>query len=175
MFGFFFALGSLIISIIRVILDIVEMIARGVVLHKKDESWWAIFIPVYNDYALFRDTGKRKTLTAYIITSLLFTAMTIFIVLSMADSMGFEYFADTSIWTIASDIISHGGYLLIAGILFVILFIVDEILSVILFMRLAACFGKSPLFGLGLFFIPVIFFPMLAFNKKTYFSPSYDF
>lgn len=53
---------------------------------------------------------------------------------------------------------------------FVLLFIpgVNIIISLLLCLDLAAVFGKGTGFGLGLFFLPIILLPILAFGKAEY-------
>ena len=60
-----------------------------------------------------------------------------------------------------------GWYSLLAFIPFVgpIIFFVFSIISCI---KLSKCFGKDPAFSIGLIFIPIIFYPILAFDKSTY-------
>ena len=55
-------------------------------------------------------------------------------------------------------------------ILFMIPFvnIISLILSIIMYLELAKVFGKSAGFGLGLVFLPIIFFPILAFGDAEY-------
>lgn len=53
----------------------------------------------------------------------------------------------------------------------IILFIiplVGTIFSIIVSIELADRFGKSPVFGIGLAFIPVIFYPILGFGSAEY-------
>ncbi len=53
---------------------------------------------------------------------------------------------------------------------FLLLFVpvVNIIFSVLMHLALAERFGKSQLFGIGLCFLGVIFFPILAFDKSRY-------
>ncbi len=53
---------------------------------------------------------------------------------------------------------------------FLLLFVpvVGFIFTILYNLALAERFGKGPVFGLGLCFLPPIFFPILAFDKSTY-------
>lgn len=42
------------------------------------------------------------------------------------------------------------------------------VLTIVVSVKLAHVFGKGTLFGLGLIFLPVIFYPILAFGKAQY-------
>jgi hypothetical protein len=56
---------------------------------------------------------------------------------------------------------------------FIILFVpgVNIIFNLLLCLALAERFGKSTLYGVGIFFLPIIFWPMLAFGNATYSAP----
>jgi hypothetical protein len=45
---------------------------------------------------------------------------------------------------------------------------VNLIVYILVFIALAERFNKGALFGLGLFFLGFIFFPILAFGSSTY-------
>ncbi|RNC66710.1 MAG: signal peptidase I [Desulfuromonadales bacterium] len=46
--------------------------------------------------------------------------------------------------------------------------VVGIIISILVYIALAARFGKGVLYGLGLLFLGFIFIPMLAFDKSVY-------
>lgn len=56
------------------------------------------------------------------------------------------------------------------GLLFLLLAIpvVNVIVSIILCFKLASVFGKSTAYGFGIWLLPIIFIPMLAFGKSKY-------
>jgi hypothetical protein len=56
-------------------------------------------------------------------------------------------------------------------ILFMIPF-VNFVIMILLCIELAKSFGKSTGFGIGLLFLGVIFFPMLAFGNDRYMGPA---
>lgn len=45
---------------------------------------------------------------------------------------------------------------------------VNIVMAVILAIDLAKCFGKSAGYGVGLFLLPIVFYPMLAFDDAKY-------
>ena len=49
--------------------------------------------------------------------------------------------------------------------------VVNVIAAILVCLAVAKCFGKSDLYGIGLFFLGVIFFPMLGFGAATYTKP----
>ncbi len=50
--------------------------------------------------------------------------------------------------------------------------IVNVVISLIVYLDLARSFDRSALFGVGLFFLGIIFFPILAFGDARYRGPS---
>ena len=46
--------------------------------------------------------------------------------------------------------------------------VVNWIIIAIIYTDLAKSFDKDPIFGIGLLFLPIIFFPILAFDSSTY-------
>lgn len=58
--------------------------------------------------------------------------------------------------------------LIILLIIPVVNFVASIVLSIIVNINLAKAFGKSGAFAVGLIFLPVIFFPILAFGKAEY-------
>jgi len=49
--------------------------------------------------------------------------------------------------------------------------VANFVVSVIITFDFARVFGKSTGFGFGLFFLPIIFYPILAFSDATYIGP----
>ena len=56
-------------------------------------------------------------------------------------------------------------------VLFLIPF-VNFIISIVVALDVAKSFGKSPAFGVGLAFLPMIFYPMLGFGDAKYVGPA---
>ena len=56
---------------------------------------------------------------------------------------------------------------------FILLFVpcVNVVIIIMLYMELAKCFGKDPIYGLGLYFLMPIFVPMLGFGSARYQGP----
>ncbi len=59
-------------------------------------------------------------------------------------------------------------------VLYLILPIVNIIFMIKLSLELARVFGKDDAFGLGLFFLPFIFMPMLAFGEALYMKDEFN-
>ena len=46
--------------------------------------------------------------------------------------------------------------------------IVSIAIYLLILLSLASKFDKGPLFGVGLFFLPIVFFPLLGFDRSKY-------
>lgn len=59
------------------------------------------------------------------------------------------------------------------GLLFLLLFIplAQFIVMIILYVKLSQAFGYGAGFAVGLIFLPIIFFPILAFGNSRYIGP----
>lgn len=59
------------------------------------------------------------------------------------------------------------------GILFLLMFVplVNIVVMIILYVKLANAFGKGGGFAVGLIFLPIIFLPILAFGNSSYIGP----
>lgn len=48
---------------------------------------------------------------------------------------------------------------------------VNIVIGIMVYFKLAGSFGKSAAYAFGLLFLPIIFFPMLAFGNTKYYGP----
>lgn len=115
--------------------------------------------------------------------SALMASMTVYMILCLAISI----FAIVCMWKIfakanhpgwASIIPLYNMYTLFDiawgnGLLFLLLCIpfVNFVVGIIVYVKLAAAFGKSGGFAVGLIFLPIIFLPILAFGNSIYQGP----
>ena len=56
------------------------------------------------------------------------------------------------------------------GVLLLIFLILNIYFKIIFSISLSKSYGKSEFFGVGLFFLPIIFYPILVFSKSKYMS-----
>ena len=106
---------------------------------------WIALIPFYNMYVLF-SVAKMKLL--YFVTLLLLAASSVF-----------DYMLLSA---------KEPSLVLLVALIPILLAMV--IIYARLSVGVANAFGKGGAFAAGLFFLPVVFYPILAFGKSRYFS-----
>ena len=105
---------------------------------------YTAIIPIYNGYKLFDIAGKGSA----------------FILVLIIQFVG---------GLIGGIIIASGQPA--GAIINLIVLVIVSIITIQVYMKLSVCFGKNKWFGPGLFFIPFVFFPILAFDKSIYQKP----
>ncbi len=141
-------------SIYSITSDIVVLVLAIVFLwkifEKAGEKGWEALIPVYNTYILFKIAWKEKYF--WILCLFVFTMS------FGALLMGIN----------PSNLVLGGfGYIIIIGSCVGMLVIYFSLLS-----KICNSFNKGGLFMLGLIFLNIIFFGILAFDKSKYVGPS---
>ena len=148
-------------------LTILMIVSWWIIYDKMGEKGWKCLIPFYGRYTLFACVWEGKI---YFI-SLLITALSVVlsaygaVVLSFSMIMPFlAEFADVSM--IASFIPASGG---VGIILFSSIFsFAAWLVQMILNWRMVKCFGYGIGFFLGITFLPMIFYPVLAFGNAYF-------
>lgn len=114
------------------------------------------------------------------ILAVMMAAVIAFSVLIIAGTwMAFEKAGEPG-WASLVPVYNHVVMLKIAGRplwwILPIVFIpcVNIIFMVIMMIDFAKAFGKDEMFGVGLAFLPVVFFPILGFGKAQYLGPQVD-
>ena len=125
------------------ILSILMIAALWKIFKKAGTGGWKALIPVYNEYTLFKISWKPR----YFWISLL---------LGLAVSVLGE---------ISAYLSDYAMFFAIAMFACAIIALVIEIKVIF---KLAKAFRKGVGFGLGLLFLPVIFYPILGFGKAKY-------
>lgn len=123
---------------------------------------WKGIIPFYSDYMLFKTVWKTKpfwvTVIAagvYLFASII-SSIILIIVLAANSSSG-----SSSAVTAAIVV-----FFIVLGLLTLAVSVIAIVITVKLNFRLAKEFGKGTGFALGLSFISVVFYPILAFGKS---------
>lgn len=119
----------------------IQMLAYCMVLEKMGEKGWKAFIPFYNEYLVFKHIWGAKFFTINLICSVL---NSYFIISKMLNATSFNNF-----FYIATSV---------AVCMFTIMY----------YLKLAAAFGRSRLFGLGLIILPPLFIMILAFDGSQF-------
>ena len=142
---FFLSMGWLTISLIYLASKVLTTIVFGKIFEKAKIAWWWALIPLANAY-VFLKMVKLRFLFWLSLFPLLYMPLTVYL------AMNGVFWVPTAVtWLL-------GLVGIIAGIFYVF----------ILPFRVAKMFGKGFWFGIGLLFLPVIFYPILAFGNAQY-------
>lgn len=151
-------------------LSILLIIAKWILLDKAGEPGWASIIPFYNHYCMFKVAGKVRMfwwwlgmqIASIIIYMIAFVEL-ILLVVNGLNGIGTSHYDSTAF---------HGNvaFLIILGILLCIILIAEIVFSAIVAGGLAEMFGQSSGFAVGLFFLPVVFYCILAFSSKIQYA-----
>lgn len=153
-----------------------QIIGTCFVFKKMGLPAWKGIIPFYNYYILFDKVWEKKKFKTYVILTASMIAvsilMTIFMVISMvvgAYNLNSGYrnavFAALTVMIIIA-IVSLLAIIAIGVVLMV--------LEYKLYKRLAASFGKSTGFAVGLLFLYPVFIMILGFDKSAYIPAAYQ-
>ena len=144
------------IFVFALIFYILMVIANWRIFEKAGEKGWKSLIPIYNVYIMFKIV-KMKTWFWYLIMINVIAAIMYMI-------EGFNPYATTEIGTTT---LSFAIYPM-STIALIFVTVVELIATIIYSYRTAKVFGKSTGFAVGLFFLPWIFWFILAFGKAKY-------
>lgn len=137
------------------------MVSLWHIFKKLGMPGWKGIIPYYGDYMLYKTVWKTKPFWVMVISSgvyaigVMLTAIIMaFLLIIKKDS------PDTDSLLYVFVIFS-----VIFALLTLAYLVIDFIITVKLNLRLAKAFGKGTGFALGLTFISIVFYPVLAFGK----------
>lgn len=137
----FGVLSLIIVSLIWIL----EIFAYWNVLKKMGEAGWKSFIPIYNNYVIYKHVWGK---------SFFFMSLGVNIVKVLVDE-----------WKKIDNGVLVNGTKYITGILATV---VAFLFSIVFCMKLAAAFGKSKLFGVGLLLLSPLFMMILAYGSSVY-------
>lgn len=130
------------------VLGIVTLVAMWRVFSKAGYSGWYTLVPVYNT-VIFLRVAKRSPWLVF---------LTLVPYISLVFSRGVDY---SSLWYSTSYI----------SFMYYLLYVIDCISLIVPLIGgigIAKAFGKNTVFGIGLFLLPFIFYPILAFGNAEY-------
>jgi len=155
------------------LISIFEFVCECLTVRKSGNPWWALLIPFYSTYILCKMGKKPKLFWIYlpfeiIACAIIFVAMFIYVqVFSIAFySIAAGPYVSDEIGNYLNGLLGDNvaAWLAILAVMF--LFSIGSIIiNVILFTSIAKAFGRSGWFGIGLIFIPVVFWAILAFDS----------
>ncbi len=137
------------------------MVSHWHIFKKLGMPGWKGIIPFYGDYMLYKTVWKTKPFWVIVISSGVYTVGVTAFSIMMAFLM--------VISKDSPDANSFLSVIIVFSVIFALLtlayIVIAFIISVKLNLNLARTFGKGTGFALGLTFISIIFYPILAFGK----------
>ena len=168
--------SSIISTLIGIAALVLTLIALWKIFVKAGKPGWHALIPFLNVYDIFQIGWKRKTGIATIILSacggfLMFLGLSVMVV--VFGRAAFFTYMDGRINS--NEFVEYLLNMDASAVVWIMLFLigtivlcVGSILLLVAYIKLGAAFGKSGGFQVGLFFLPFIFLPILAFGQATY-------
>ena len=153
---------SLVSNVISLAISILTIIALWKIYAKANEPGWAALIPYYNQYVLYKISGKKKLFWAYLGISI--AVIILYIVLIVA-LFGFIGIGLTPHYN--ND--EFAGYAVAFVLCLIGIFacaIAALILKIFQCIGLVKNFGLSGGYAVGLIFIPIVFYCIIAFSNK---------
>lgn len=122
---------------------IVIIISKCIIYKKNGTRWWYALIPIFNSYVLFKLFWDKN----HFFTSIIISASI----------------------TLISPLISRISLLLfpLSSLLLIVGGIISILYKVILYAKIAKKYNKTDKFVIGMFFLPPVYFMILALNKTT--------
>jgi uncharacterized membrane protein (GlpM family) len=150
-FWIFFALFFIILIGISLIISIITIVGQWQVFKKAGKPGWVSIIPFYNRWSLYEIMGLNPLFSLFNIIGS--------IIVAVGNSINFFGQAIDDVFVVFIGVI-----ICLVSIVFNIIAIVFNIKGSL---QLAKYFGKSDAYGIGLVFLPFVFYPMLGFDKKA--------
>lgn len=159
-------------NLISFALFVLMIVALWRIFDKAGEHGWASLIPFYKDYVLYKVSGKKNLFWGFLICSILnIGAVAAFFVLFFVIAFGV---LNTVNYNPSDDVLmTYGFVVIIAGLVLVVCGILCIVFRAMQCAGLAKSFGVSGGFAVGLFFLPHIFYSILAFSRNyMYYGPN---
>lgn len=113
-----------------------------------------------------------KAYLIFIVIILLVVLISSWFILKKANKPGWYCFIPIYNMIVLYQIVDLSAFYILLWVIPVLNFLAIPILVIIMNVRLAASFGKNIMYGIGLAFLPIIFYPLLAFSKNKYIGPN---
>lgn len=144
-------------TVVKILMWVFTAICWWKIFEKAGIKGWKAIIPYYSDYVRFGMADKKWMYFPYLILSIVETCVSFIYtslkMIELADSLSEQI-------SIESDLVLFFWVRLVVSIL---LFIISIFVGLII----AAKFGKTPIFGIGLGVLPIVFAPIIAFDKSV--------
>lgn len=139
-------LGVLMIALL--VYGLIWVISVWRIFTKAGEKGWKAIVPFYNAYTLYKVAWKKKMFWV-MVGAAAFSG----IVGGIVDGLGLQI-PENWMW--------------ISALVDLVCWIVVLVTEIRLQVKLAKAFGKGGGFAVGLIFLPIIFYPILAFGKAKF-------
>ncbi len=155
------------------LISIFTFVSECLTVKKSGNPWWGLLIPFYSTYVLCKMGKKPKLFWVYLPIEILLGAVYSVFSFIYVQTLSFAFYSAAVGQNISDDIADYltelldGNMLALLAVLAVALVvsIASLIISVILCISIAKAFGRSGWFGVGLLFVPVVFWAILAFDS----------
>lgn len=144
--------------IVKFILWILTAFCWWKIFEKAQIKGWKAFIPFYCDYTRFGLANKKWLYFPFLILSIIEGVVNI-----VYSALAALDLADSLLENVSLDMDLQ--FLFWTRIILTIIVVTIEIMVGII---IARKYGKEPLFGIGLGILPVVFAPILAFDRSVY-------
>lgn len=144
--------------IVKFILWILTAFCWWKIFEKAQIKGWKAFIPFYCDYTRFGLANKKWLYFPFLILSIIEGVVNI-----VYSALAALDLADSLLENVSLDMDLQ--FLFCSRIILTIIVVTIEIMVGII---IARKYGKEPLFGIGLGILPVVFAPILAFDRSVY-------
>ena len=144
--------------IVKFILWILTAFCWWKIFEKAQIKGWKAFIPFYCDYTRFGLANKKWLYFPFLILSIIEEVVNI-----VYSALAALDLADSLLENVSLDMDLQ--FLFWTRIILTIIVVTIEIMVGII---IARKYGKEPLFGIGLGILPVVFAPILAFDRSVY-------
>ena len=147
-------------------LIIFVIVCECLTVRKSGNPWWAILIPFYSNYILFKMGKKPKLFWVYLPFQILSSLVKSTIRFDYSNSYsGYFTSYNTSVIEMIFGLIGKdvpGWVPAVAAVINIVVLILEVILSI----SIAKAFGKGVGFGIGLILLPFVFWAILAFDSS---------
>lgn len=144
--------------IVKFILWILTAFCWWKIFEKAQIKGWKAFIPFYCDYTRFGLANKKWLYFPFLILSIIEGVVNI-----VYSALAALDLADSLLENVSLDMDLQ--FLFWTRVILTIIVVTIEIMVGII---IARKYGKEPLFGIGLGILPVVFAPILAFDRSVY-------
>ena len=144
--------------IVKFILWILTAFCWWKIFEKAQIKGWKAFIPFYCDYTRFGLANKKWLYFPFLILSIIEGVVNI-----VYSALAALDLADSLLENVSLDMDLQ--FLFWTRIILTIIVVTIEIMVGII---IARKYGKEPLFGIGIGILPVVFAPILAFDRSVY-------